>query len=151
MADTNQKPKYDYRKTLNLPDTPFSGADGPYRMRMISVPDPGYPGQDLLVFQPVGLGGRRPVIFFAHGFGPNYWQTYIDLISHLVSLGYVLVWAPYPVVELKLSTTQPSPVESSPGALVVRRVQRLCSAAWVLLPDPTPLTMGITLRPGNGP
>ena len=80
----------------NLPDTPFSGADGPYRMRMISVPDPGYPGQDLLIFQPVGLGGRRPVIFFAHGFGPNYWQTYVDLISHLVSLGYVLVWAPYP-------------------------------------------------------
>jgi hypothetical protein len=79
-----------------LPNGPYSGADGPYRMRMVPVPDPGYPGQDLLLFQPVGAGGRRPVIFFAHGFGPNRWQTYVDLISHLVSLGYVLVYAPYP-------------------------------------------------------
>ena len=80
-----------------LPPGPYSGNDGPYPVVMTQLADQDYPDQPILVFQPQGATGKRPVIFFAHGYGPNHWQAYADLIRHVVSLGNILVYAPYPM------------------------------------------------------
>jgi len=78
-----------------LPSGPNWGADGPYQMTSTSYADQASPGQQVQLFLPEGAPGQRPVIFFAHGFGPGVWQAYSDLITHLVSVGYAVVYAPY--------------------------------------------------------
>ncbi|WP_148293516.1 S9 family peptidase [Azospirillum sp. B4] len=79
-----------------LPPGLPAGADGPYAMVQHPVPDPAMAGQDLLVFLPEHAPGPSPVIFLAHGFGPNRWPSYEGLIRHMVSRGAVVVYAPYP-------------------------------------------------------
>ncbi len=79
-----------------LPKGPYSGTDGPYAMANAIYADPAYSAEPVQVFLPAGAPGKRPVIFFAHGYGPGLWQVYGDLITHLVSIGYAVVYAPYP-------------------------------------------------------
>ena len=74
------------------------GADGPYKADMQSVGNPGFERKPVLVFLPQGASGKRPVIFFSHGYGPGDWDTYGALIDHMVSLGYVVVFSSYPMV-----------------------------------------------------
>ena len=78
-----------------LPNGPNWGADGPYQATITAYADPASTGQQVQVFTPTGAPGKRPVIFFAHGYGPGIWQAYGDLISHLVSIGYAVVYGPY--------------------------------------------------------
>ncbi len=73
------------------------GANGPYAMDEESTPNPAM-RQPVEVFFPRGAAGRVPVIFFSHGFGPGVWQAYRDLITHLVSRGYAVVYSSYPVL-----------------------------------------------------
>lgn len=81
-----------------LPPGMPTGVDGPYGMVRHAVPDPAMAGQDVLVFLPDRAPGPSPVILLAHGFGPNYWPAYQDLIRHMVSRGAVVVYAPYPAL-----------------------------------------------------
>lgn len=74
------------------------GADGPYAMDQASIPNPVFRRQPVTVFFPRGAAGKRPVVFFSHGFGPGVWQAYQDLIRHVVSRGYTVVFSSYPVV-----------------------------------------------------
>jgi hypothetical protein len=74
------------------------GADGPYAMDQQSVDNPAYKRKPVLLFLPQGKTGKLPVIFFSHGFGPGEWQSYADLVRHLVSRGYMVVFSSYPVL-----------------------------------------------------
>ncbi|MDE1150147.1 MAG: hypothetical protein PW843_26635 [Azospirillaceae bacterium] len=81
-----------------LPAGLGGAVDGPYGMVTQVVPDPAFPGQDILVLKPEGAPGPSPVILLAHGYGPNRWTFYEDMIRHLVSRGAVVVYAPYPLL-----------------------------------------------------
>jgi len=80
------------------------GADGPYAMDQQSVDNPAYGRKPVEVFLPRGAAGKQPVVFFSHGFGPGEWQTYADLIRHMVSRGYIVVFSSYP--ELRASNEE---------------------------------------------
>jgi hypothetical protein len=71
------------------------GADGPYQMQIESISNPGLRRKPVQVFFPEGAPGKRPVIFFSHGFGPGKWEFYSDLIRHMVSRGYIVVYSTY--------------------------------------------------------
>lgn len=73
------------------------GADGPYAVKQQTVKNPEWRRKSVSVFFPVGVEGKAPVIFFSHGFGQMDVETgYPKLIEHIVSRGYILVYAPYP-------------------------------------------------------
>jgi pimeloyl-ACP methyl ester carboxylesterase len=71
------------------------GTGGSYTFEMQSVDNAGM-DKPVLVFLPQGAAGKRPVIFFSHGYGPNYWEAYRDLIAHLVSRGSIVVYSTFP-------------------------------------------------------
>jgi acetyl esterase/lipase len=73
------------------------GADGPYTPDMESVDNPAF-RKPVQVFFPSGAVGKRPVIFFSHGYGPGDWDSYKDLITHMVSVGDVVVFSGYPMI-----------------------------------------------------
>ncbi|HXG85282.1 MAG TPA: hypothetical protein VNI84_14775 [Pyrinomonadaceae bacterium] len=62
----------------------------------IQHPDEGVPDK-VSVFVPESAtpGNRRPVVFFAHGFGGTDYRFYEDLLRQLSSNGYIVVFAPY--------------------------------------------------------
>jgi pimeloyl-ACP methyl ester carboxylesterase len=74
------------------------GADGPYTVRSETLDNPAFARKPVQVFLPSDARERRPVIFFAHGFGPNYVEAYRDLIRHVASRGYILVYSTYPAL-----------------------------------------------------
>ena len=80
------------------PITTGYGADGPYAVDQQSVDNPGFHRKAVQLFLPRGAAGARPVLFFAHGYGPNLVEGYNDLIHHLVSRGNVLVYSTYPAL-----------------------------------------------------
>ncbi len=73
------------------------GANGSYAKEVQSMANPVFPRQPVDVFLPRGAAGKRPVVFFSHGFGPGVWRAYEDLITHMVSRGYIVVYSSYPV------------------------------------------------------
>jgi hypothetical protein len=77
------------------PITSGYGADGPYAVEAKKLANPADPGDEMTVYLPGGAQGPRPVIFFAHGFGPGRTETYADIIRHMVSKGYVVVFSTY--------------------------------------------------------
>ncbi len=69
-----------------------------------TIPNPADPSETVSIFVPAGsgatplLGGRcdaarRPVVFFAHGYGSTDPATYRSAINHLVSVGNIVVFA----------------------------------------------------------
>jgi dienelactone hydrolase len=71
------------------------GVDGSYTPDIQAIKNPGFSRKPVQVFFPVGANGKRPVIFFSHGFGPGKWDSYADLIKHMVSRGYIVVFSSY--------------------------------------------------------
>ena len=62
------------------------GAPGPYRVVVagdVYLPD---------------APGKRPVVFFAHGFGPGDPSVYDSLLRHLAGRGYAVVYGTYPML-----------------------------------------------------
>ncbi|MBK8316284.1 MAG: hypothetical protein IPL01_20610 [Acidobacteria bacterium] len=83
------------------PFTPIAsgyGAQGSFIAIADKFPSPLYESENVYVFRPAGASGRVPVVFFAPGFGNNDPQEYQSLISHIVSRGNALVFAPYQIV-----------------------------------------------------
>lgn len=78
------------------PATDAFGGPGPYAVVMETFPSPGWPERDVTVFQPMGAPGRRPVWFFAHGFGGSNVVLYSEFLTHLASHGAFVVFSPYP-------------------------------------------------------
>ncbi len=79
------------------PPTDEYGATGPYAVVRETLPSPAWPEQVVTVFRPVNAAGRRPVWFFAHGFGGTEPDYYRELIEHLASHGDVVIFSPYPI------------------------------------------------------
>ena len=80
------------------PITAGYGADGGDAVEHQSVSNPAFRRKPVEVFLPRGASGPRPVIFFAHGYGPGDWHHYQALIDNLVSRGAVLVYSSYPAL-----------------------------------------------------
>jgi hypothetical protein len=51
-------------------------------------------------FIPQNCQSKMPVIFFLHGINETEYRTYSGLIDHIVSQGYILIYAPYKTVPL---------------------------------------------------
>lgn len=79
------------------PITSGYGADGPYKIETKTLANPGDASDEMTVYFPKGAQGPRPVIFFAHGFGPGRTETYADILQHMVSKGYIVVFSTYPM------------------------------------------------------
>jgi dienelactone hydrolase len=73
------------------------GADGSYGVETEQLPNPGDAADNMTIYFPKGAEGPRPVIFFAHGFGPGLTDTYADLLRHMTSKGYIVVFSTYPM------------------------------------------------------
>jgi pimeloyl-ACP methyl ester carboxylesterase len=71
------------------------GSSGPYAIDARTIVNPGDRADNMTVYLPMGASGARPVVFFAHGFGPGRPETYIDFIRHMVSVGDVVVFSSY--------------------------------------------------------
>ncbi|MBK9171166.1 MAG: hypothetical protein IPM24_27420 [Bryobacterales bacterium] len=84
----------DCASALPRPESGY-GAPGPYGETVETFRT----GRTLLysvsIHFPDGKPGPYPVIFFAHGFSNNRASDYAGLISHLVSQGNAVVFAPY--------------------------------------------------------
>ncbi|MBU1344559.1 MAG: hypothetical protein KKE44_09690 [Proteobacteria bacterium] len=75
------------------------GSNGSYDMDIQNLSNPMWRGKAISVFSPKGASGKHPVIFFSHAFGATDWQkVYSPLMKHIVSLGYMVVFSPYPTV-----------------------------------------------------
>jgi len=79
------------------PITAGYGADGAYGVETEQLANPGDASDRMTIYFPKGVKGPRPVVFFAHGFGPGLAATYADIIRHMVSKGYVVVFSTYPM------------------------------------------------------
>jgi acetyl esterase/lipase len=79
------------------PITSGYGADGPYKIETRALANPGDANDRMTIYSPQGAPGPRPVIFFGHGFGPGRTETYADIIRHMVSKGYIVVFSTYPM------------------------------------------------------
>lgn len=73
------------------------GADGPYAIETEQLANPGDASDQMTLYFPKGAKGPRPVVFFAHGFGPGLTATYADFIQHMVSKGSIVVFSTYPM------------------------------------------------------
>lgn len=78
------------------PPTDAFGRTGPFTVETRTFPSPGFPGQVVTVFSPVGTVGPRPTWFFAHGFNATDPALYLDLLHHLAGHGWSVVFSPYP-------------------------------------------------------
>lgn len=74
------------------------GANGQFTSTVDKFPSPLYDNEKVQVFRPAGVTQPVPVIFFAPGFNNNDPVEYRALITHIVSRGYALVYAPFQVV-----------------------------------------------------
>ncbi len=72
------------------------GADGPYSVTTMQLANPGDARDEMTIYLPKGAVFPRPVVFFAHGFGPGRSSTHADLIHHMTSKGNIVVFSTYP-------------------------------------------------------
>jgi hypothetical protein len=72
------------------------GAPGPHAVERQEIPHP-RSDEPVTVFLPKDAPGRRPVIFFSHGYGPNLWSLYEPLLNHMASQGNVVVFGVFPL------------------------------------------------------
>lgn len=73
------------------------GANGSYSSASLSFNNPESGTQKVYVFYPVG-GTPAPTIFFSHPYGGRNPDRYSEMIEHLNSLGYAVVYPQYPTL-----------------------------------------------------
>lgn len=81
------------------------GASGQFETVLDSTPNPAWDGHSVYLFSPLNGSFPAPTILFCHGIGADDPHVYLELIHHLVSHGYCVVYSPYS----KLSALQ-SPI-----------------------------------------
>ena len=75
------------------------GASGPHEPARTEVPNPAWERRPVIVHHPAeDAGAPWPVVFFAHGLGATRPVHYQQLVDHLASRGFAVVYAPYPTV-----------------------------------------------------
>lgn len=79
------------------------GARGDHEVIVETFPSPSWSGQVVTVLHPAGEPEPRPVWFFAHGFAGHDPVYYEELLQHLASHGFVVVFVPYPAQLLQVA------------------------------------------------
>lgn len=79
------------------------GAPGEFDVVVETFPSPSWAGRVVTVLHPPGDPEPRPVWFFAHGFGGHDPVYYEELLRHLASHGFVVVFVPYPAQLLQVA------------------------------------------------
>jgi pimeloyl-ACP methyl ester carboxylesterase len=72
------------------------GANGPLQVFRDSVASESMNGAYVHLFRPERGDTVWPVLFFLHGIGAHSPDNYLELLMHLASRGYAVVYAPYP-------------------------------------------------------
>jgi dienelactone hydrolase len=71
------------------------GADGPYSVHRDSIESAAMKRAFIHLFRPAQSDTDWPVIFFIHGIGGHDPAHYLELLEHIASRGYAVVYAPY--------------------------------------------------------
>lgn len=76
------------------------GANGSYGQGSFSFANPAMPSMKVYVYYPTGAGAPRPapVVFFSHAFATTNPAHYAELLDHLTSRGYAVVYPTYPTL-----------------------------------------------------
>ncbi len=74
------------------------GAEGPHGVATVSFPSPLWTTKDVTVYYPSDLTDPVPVIFYSHAWGLNDAGIYSDLLQHMASRGYAVVFSPYKTI-----------------------------------------------------
>lgn len=85
-------------KTTTLPLSGDYGSFGQFTVTRQSIPNPNQSAPaPISVFVPSNASAqnKRPVVFFAHGFGGTDYRFYEPLMRQLASNGYIVVFSPY--------------------------------------------------------
>ncbi len=81
--------------TLTSPIKAGYGARGSYAVTSTTFPHPSFSGEKVSVFYPANRSKPLPVIFFSHAFRATSPRVYEELINHIASKGYIVVFSPY--------------------------------------------------------
>jgi hypothetical protein len=82
----------------SLPTTPIDsgfGSKGIWEMESDSVLHPSWNGHHVFFFHPAAMKTPAPAVFFCHGIGADNPMLYAQLIRHIVSWGYAVLYSPY--------------------------------------------------------
>jgi len=71
------------------------GSNGTLGVSQTDISNDHYLLKDISVFYPTGTSTPIPTVFYAHGFGGTDYNYGIELINHIVSKGYAVVFVPY--------------------------------------------------------
>ncbi len=78
------------------------GSDGSYQVAEIDFDNPQYEGTQVSIFYPQGITTPRPTIFFSHPFGGEEKSYNMGLYEFIAKKGYVVVFVPYPTVDVSV-------------------------------------------------
>jgi dienelactone hydrolase len=78
-----------------MPLTTGYGAKGTYETFVDSMPALKWKDHEVYFFHPCFEQKPLPVIFFCHGIGAEDPQVYMQLLKHIVSWGYSVLYSPY--------------------------------------------------------
>jgi dienelactone hydrolase len=71
------------------------GADGPFAVSCDSIKSVSMNGAFVYLFSPVRSDTAWPAIVFIHGIGGHNPKNYLELLEHVASRGYAVIYAPY--------------------------------------------------------
>jgi dienelactone hydrolase len=71
------------------------GAKGRHETFIDSIPAPHWKDHEVYFFHPALERKPRPVVLFCHGIGAEDPQVYMQLLKHIVSWGYSVLYSPY--------------------------------------------------------
>lgn len=71
------------------------GSNGALGVSQTNILNDHYPLKSISVFYPTGTTSPIPTVFYAHGFGGTDYNYGIEIINHIVSKGYAVVFVPY--------------------------------------------------------
>lgn len=71
------------------------GSDGAFPVSVINITNDHFTTKDISVFYPTGTSTPIPTIFYSHAYGGNDTTLQIELLHHIASKGYAVVFVPY--------------------------------------------------------
>jgi len=71
------------------------GSDGPHGESVVTFPSPLWPAEDVTITYPSDLTTPVPTIFFSHAWGLTDPAVYAELLDHIASWEYAVVFSPY--------------------------------------------------------
>jgi dienelactone hydrolase len=79
------------------------GSDGLLPVSVTNITNDHFSTKDISVFYPTGTNTPIPTIFYAHAYGGNDTTRQIELLHHIASKGYAVVFVPYKTTGVTIS------------------------------------------------